>query len=245
MAPNHTHCQFPLNIANPNDTVRLSLGGLNERENYFDVLMDNPSDFVLAYEFALDGITIEKVENLYLDNEHDINLGFSSDGKIAGLPVKETPIWKNAQPKNWLRVYYKSPAQGQTLTACIDNITVIVNSSYEEVVTKIEGDCLNVTNVVGNPTEEPPVGGVDIEALPPFSVQLFPNPFHQFAKLNIEGEGNEVCTVKITDLGGKVKKSFTTLEKEIQLDGQELEVGIYLLSVETGNKRYTTKIVVY
>jgi hypothetical protein len=136
----HNHCNFPGGVTNINDTVTLSLEGVNYDDKYFDVYITNPNNEVVAYEFNIDGVQIINVENLVDTNDYPIVPQFSlGDKKVIGISYKDSAINKNITSIPLCRVYYFDSTFS---SICLSEIKDVVNQDFENVMTQFGTTCL-------------------------------------------------------------------------------------------------------
>jgi len=89
-----------------------------------------------------------------------------------------------------------------------------------------------VDQVVGEPNES----ANEIE------VSVYPNPATQW--LNINVAGNEIYSIRIFDLEGKLMTDQTNISGPQQISIENYSVGIYLVEITSGENRKTEKIVI-
>ncbi|HRH61783.1 MAG TPA: T9SS type A sorting domain-containing protein [Bacteroidia bacterium] len=89
------------------------------------------------------------------------------------------------------------------------------------------------------------IGIKHYEALNNRPFYLSPNPFNQETRINFEEEHKDVV-VTIFDLKGNLVNSFmpTGITKSLAIPRGNLKSGIYFIEVETGNKRYSQKVLI-
>lgn len=74
-------------------------------------------------------------------------------------------------------------------------------------------------------------------------IQLFPNPSDGYFRLHSEDE--EIKTVSIFDLSGRMLKQINANRRELQIDVADLANGIYMVQItDSANRRGTKKLVV-
>jgi len=150
----HNHCEWNMEITNPNHTTTLSVGEINTAQAYVDVFVLNPDNRIVGYEFEMSGIEILSVENLYT-TDYDITPSSTLGGdKIIGLSYADESVAKNLAPAPLVRVYYSSLTESEV---CISNIVDIVNEEYHNTLTAI-GACQSANagdfaDFVAGPTE--------------------------------------------------------------------------------------------
>jgi hypothetical protein len=95
--------------------------------------------------------------------------------------------------------------------------------------------CKQIKKVVISPIN---FGNVSIEDNEEKNLTIYPNP--TFDLINIRGLGNQLQTIKILDLSGKIIVESTDTEK---IDVCNLEPGLYQLMVLFENRQYTRQFV--
>jgi len=74
--------------------------------------------------------------------------------------------------------------------------------------------------------------------------EFYPNPTEGLLTVNLGTAQATNTNVRVYDLTGRslMQSNFTTNESSIQIDISQLDSGIYLVEVEEGNKKFTSKI---
>ena len=72
---------------------------------------------------------------------------------------------------------------------------------------------------------------------------LYPNPAQNVLSVNLAVQPVSKAMASITDLNGKVVKSFIVSEKTTVTNIDDLQSGLYLLSLNTGNELITAKFI--
>ncbi len=73
-------------------------------------------------------------------------------------------------------------------------------------------------------------------------VSIYPNPSNSF--VNIAIDNNKQAKINIHDLNGKLVKNFNSKNSIIQFDVSDMNEGMYIVTVISGNKNVTKKLVV-
>ncbi len=74
-------------------------------------------------------------------------------------------------------------------------------------------------------------------------VKIFPNPFSNFFLLELPFVENHLTQVEIFDFNGNILKKINTFEKNLKVETDGLEGGIYFLKIENQEKTFFKKIV--
>ena len=103
----HDHCNFPYGITNIFDTVQFSIGHVNHNEQYIDIYIENPDNFVVSYQFEMSGLTIESVENLVDPALYPITPEWSlGETEVIGISYQDSLIPRNLAPAPLCRIHY-------------------------------------------------------------------------------------------------------------------------------------------
>ncbi len=225
----HTPCDFPYAVSNPNDFVTLRLENLDTDNGYFDVHIKNPNNKMLGFEFDFSGLVIDHVDllvqNYYPNMQYD-------DNEIVALAYDEVPIDKHVIFVPLLRVHYSSLIGNEI---CIANITDFVNDDHEEAMHSVEGGCLNTAFVSTD----------DLESNP-FAAVISPNPMKDSGTLHFHNESSEILTLQILDMAGRILNTINDISgTEIELRTSELTSGIYIFQLQNAEgKRSVGRFVV-
>jgi hypothetical protein len=212
----HDHCNFPKNeIINYFDTVFFTIGNLNTTLQYFDVLMKNPYNRVVGYQFKTEGLQIVNTENLYLDGTYPIDPANAFMGdQIIGLSYQDSAIAKNSDYTALCRIYYNN----QPDQICLSEIIDVVNKNYENTLNVIENGCLTLT------------GLSEFENF--YSLSVSPNPFENNTILSFNNSENEKLILEIFDFTGRLLRTYSNVSgNRINIERKELAKGAYLLKL--------------
>ena len=141
---NHAHCDFPtVAINNNTQSACFSLGNLNTAQNYFDILIENPTAHVTAYNLDLNGVTISSLTNL--ETGYTTDLKYDNSGEIVSVSYDLDNIARYNTPTPILRVYYSSAN-----TICLNQVIDVVNEFHELISSCVNGSCLTIPNCTDN-----------------------------------------------------------------------------------------------
>lgn len=226
---NHDHCNFPYGVTNIYDTVELSIGAVNYSEQYIDVHIKNPDNFVVGYQFDLSGVQITSVENLIPASAYPATPNWSmGSSTIIGLSYQDSLIPKHFNPAPLVRVHYFSLTD--TLI-CINNIRSVVNQNYEETMTQV--DAMNACLVAYTGIEEQQSdGGV--------SISVAPNPMRFTTELRINNRYSLPISVQVVSpTGAMVRDLGHVTSTRVVLDRNDLSAGMYFIQVTDGKRVLT------
>ncbi len=221
-------CQFPIGFFNEQDFVVIKPAALDTVAKTLDIEIVNPFNRIMGYEFSVSGIVIDSVSSLA--SEHHVNLRFNpANGEIIGMGLDESSISKHALPSEFLRIHYS----GLTDTSvCVSEISAVVNNKYQ--LSNASVGLPACITVVTSSTR-------DIQAA--FGVYVQPNPFDKQATVFFENDGAELMTVSLTDVTGKVLRSFEGIrDNSVTFERGNLPAGTYFYTVQGPRGRVTGKI---
>lgn len=221
----HDHCNFPYGLTNIFDTVQLSIGNVNHSQQYIDIYMKNPDNFVAAYQFEMSGLTIESVENLVDPNAYPISPEWSlGQQEVIGISYQDSLIPKSNVPAPLCRIHYFSLTD--TLL-CISEIKTVVNHNYEETITTV--DPFNACIVAHTDINELVNGGV--------AISLFPNPMQESAMLEIDNKFSTPVSVQVMDPSGKMVRNYAVENKASTIiERGNLSAGMYFVQVSDAQR---------
>lgn len=223
----HRHCEFPWNILNVNDTVRVGIHQVNQAAKYLDIAVLNPDCRVLGLDFTLSGVQIDSVVCI-LPGFSPLISWDAATGRIAVLDSIEQSLMKQLSATPVLRVYYGGLTSN---LVCIAAVNATVNGDYEETLHGIFNGCVTVT-------------GVSIQYQSDL-ISVRPNPSAGVFRLSTATLAGEAATLTVTDaLGRVVFRSAGVLSGG---DGLEIDLGgvpqgVYLLRVSTDQLDLTQKL---
>jgi len=76
-----------------------------------------------------------------------------------------------------------------------------------------------------------------------FEISAKPNPFQTKTVVNFENSQSKLITAKLFDVNGKLFKSLKTSNAQIEIDGSNLNGGIYFLLIEKGDETSLIKLI--
>ncbi len=224
----HTPCEFPYGVLNPNDKATLQLADLNEEEQYVDVHLKNPNGRILSFEFDMEGIVIDYVVQFIPDYYPNI---LFDENEIIAVTYDESSIGKNADFVPFLRIYYTDIDEEGV---CLGHITDFVNDDHEEILHAITGDCLVPMIIDVNDLKDNP-----------FAASVVPNPVKNRAVLTFQNENNALFRLEVLDvLGKKIFQDEIKEENTYELPVAELGSGIYFFVLKNNGKISAGKFIV-
>jgi hypothetical protein len=224
----HDHCNFPYGVTNIYDTVQFSIGHVDHNQQYIDIYIQNPGNFVAAYQFEMSGLTIESVENLVDPIAYPITPEWSLGGsEVIGISYQDSLVPKYQNPTPLCRIHYFSLTD--TLI-CISDIKTVVNQNYEETITRV--DAFNACLVAYTGVDELVDGGVELS--------LFPNPMNESTTLKINNRFNASISAELIDPFGKRVRDFGSVNTgALNINRNGLSAGMYFVQITDGSRILT------
>jgi hypothetical protein len=212
-------CMFPTGVDNSKDIVYLLPGTLDTFAKTFDVMMVNPYNKMIGYQFSVSGLEVESVENM--TTGYNATVQFTSNGEFVALSGDESFIKKNILPTNFMRIHYKK------LTAwviCVSEIKAIINSKYQRSNALLGDPNCVITGISGTK---------DLNEKA-FAVFAQPNPFEEQTDFFFNNPDNDAIDFTLLDLTGRVLRTYSNLRGEqMTLQRGNLNSGIYIYAVKT------------
>lgn len=223
----HRHCEFPWNIVNINDTVRIGINSVNQDSTFIDLDILNPDCRLLAYDFTMSGVTIDSIVSVY--NGFDPVISFdNTTGRIVILDTMEVSLTKQLVATKVLRVYYSALTSN---TVCISTVNSSVNADYEETITGIFNGCVTIT-------------GINI-LYQSGMIKVMPNPSTDVFTVSSDMLNGTNAVITVTDAMGRVvlsRREVIAGGKGFGIDLQNHPKGVYLLRISTDQMDLTEKL---
>ena len=79
-----------------------------------------------------------------------------------------------------------------------------------------------------------------------YKYTIFPNPMAEKAKVhsNVLEEHYAGAEVKLMNLSGKTVQQFFVSDREFSIQRKELQPGVYIIQVETGENKIVEKLII-
>ena len=228
----HDMCNFPMpHITNPFDSVWFSLGAINWAQGFVDIHVLNPFNRIVGYQFTMSGLDIQSVVSLVDPLQFSITPAFSLGGQeVIGLSYSNDAIHKNYEYTPLCRIYWVGVAEE---TVCIDHITDVINSVYQNTIPMIGTACVNIDGISDME--------VDVD------LQIQPNPVSArgTAVVRFTGTSLQGATVEVVDVLGRVLTTdIWTGANAWRLEAENLQSGAYFLVVTQGDARRVARFTV-
>lgn len=227
----HDHCNFPSGADNIQDTVTLSIIGVNFEEQYIDIGMLNPSSYVTAYQFQMSGLRISQVENLVDPAEYPmVPRNNIMEGMVVGISYQDSAIGKSNTMQPLCRIHYN---QIDTGLICIDRIVDIVDRNTHRVTNRIVDGCIE--NMVSGVAEQP--GSLQIS--------LEPNPFDQTTLLRFANPGHQSYQADLLDMQGRLLRRYADIRTgELTIERGQLPAGQYMVRLYGDHGQVVRRMVI-
>ena len=186
----HDKCQFPApHIVNPFDSVWFRLGEVNWAQGFFDVEVLNPHNRILGYQFDI-SCGIQQAVSLADPLEYMITPEFAlGGGTLIGLSYEDESMSKHYEWTSLVRIYWTETPQTEL---CIEGVTEVVNSMYQNAVPYLVDPCATANGV----------GGIVASA----ALEVSPNPVLSGEPLSLSFGGGSLtgASVHWLDLTGRI-----------------------------------------
>jgi hypothetical protein len=174
---------------NPYDSVWFKLGEVNWDQGFFDVEVLNPHNRILGYQFDV-SCGIQQAVSLVDPLEYSIQPEHALGGNtLIGLSYQNTSMSKHYEWSSLCRIYWTEAPETEL---CIQEVTEVVNSMYQNAVPYLLDPCATVNGV----------GGVVSGA----SLTASPNPVQSGEPLWLTFSGGSLdgASVQWLDLTGRM-----------------------------------------
>ena len=231
----HDKCAFPApHIVNPFDSVWFRLGQVNWGQGFFDVEVLNPHNRILGYQFDV-SCGIQQAVSLVDPLEYMIQPEHALGGQtLIGLNYDNASMSKHYEWTSLCRIYWTEMPETEL---CIEEVTEVVNSMYQNAVPYLVDPCATTSGVGGV------VAGPTLE--------VSPNPVRAGEALTMTFAGGQLqgATVRWMDLTGRVVgETRWTGGRQLSLSTEGMAPGAYLVQViqstATGSIEHTRRVTV-
>ena len=224
----HRHCQFPFNIINTTDTVKLSIGTINTTDKYVDIKIKNSDNKVLGLQFNLSGLIIDSIVSVVPGFNPIIRFN-AADGTIAIIDTSEICLDKKLVFEDLFRVYYSTLTSN---TVCL-SFTASVNGDDEETLKSTVNGCVTIS-------------GISYQYQSGL-LSVYPNPSTGRFVISSKQLNGASSTIQVIDAHGKqVLLSADVLNDQegVVIDLSNFNKGVYLLQVITDQITVTERLVI-
>ena len=126
----HNYCRFPFQRFRPDHFTSLSILDYQANQRYLDIGVQNANSDLLGYQFRLDGLEIDRVENLHNPEEFPITPYTDGRATVMGLSLQDSIIRRSSEWRPLVRVYYRGTPDPEV---CFGEIVDLVNAEYERI----------------------------------------------------------------------------------------------------------------
>jgi hypothetical protein len=226
----HDHCNFPDGTININDTTTLSIIDANFEEQYIDIGLKNPSAFVNAYQFRMEGISITSVESLVDATSYPVTpYNNIMEGMVVGISYQDSMIFRSNEVQPICRIHYNALTTEDFI--CIAGIVDIINQNMEQTVTVLEDECIAV--IIDN-VDQPLAG---------HPVKVIPNPFTDQARIVFHNPDMLEHQLEILDWNGRVVQRYGNIRSNaVTVERGDLPSGVYIYRLSNKNEQVHGKM---
>ncbi|MFN3917707.1 MAG: lysyl oxidase family protein [Flavobacteriales bacterium] len=227
--PFNNACVYPHGVLNTMQTTVLGIDTVNLSQNYVDIYIKNPLNFVLGYEFNVTGIDIINVIPLYNTTQYPVLPQHNASGKIIGLSYLDSVLAKNVNETPFVRIYFSAITDTEI---CISEIVHVVNKNYEAVNPVIEDGCKTVSGTT--------VSEIDASNY----LFVWPNPAADniTVEAHITSKAGEITLMNI--FGQEINKwSINSVIHRQSVSLQDLVSGVYLIKLTSGETQRVYRII--
>ena len=191
----------------------------------------NPYNDLVGYEITVSGLNLLKVESLTNEAGFYHRPEYALGGqRVLGLNRMDSTLARSLVWKPLCRLYWFD------LTAteiCLVGVEDAVNQLYEQVLTKIEGNCRPVT-----------ASGIDPGNFNPVNVQVYPNPSSDVVHIQFPHQGSERWTLEVFNSAGQIAMEREVSSSDlIDLAVHNWPLGLYRYRLQ-GSEFYSGSFVV-
>jgi hypothetical protein len=229
----HNYCDFPAGLYNFTDTVTFSIGEVNTDDEYVDILVYNPDNGLNAYEFTMQGLTIDHVVTLASAADYPATPQYITGGvKVACYSAVDSSLDKTSVYQPLCRIYYATIGD----TVCIDEVIDAISHTNQKVAgVKSDSACKVLFDFIS---------GIDATDL---NIQTHPNPTTGLLNVRFNLPVAADFTIDVVNALGQVvvtEAHSATIVYDGQLDLRRLPVGAYTLKVHGPSVNASHKVVV-
>lgn len=219
----HDHCTFPAGIYNETTPVQFEISEVTS--DYFVLALRNSSSDILAYQFRINGVKIESLENLVDDFTAEAMMKSDNTNHLLVMSESNSYIPKSAVFNPILKVYYSNPSSSEL---CVESID-FVNVKYEQLDSDVDIDCVSLEDVstLNYSAEE---------------ITVYPNPFANTTYLELDFSDQYI--LELYDASGRLVRSISFQGNSYIIEQNNLLEGLYFMSVKSDKIAYRTKLVI-
>ncbi len=226
----HDHCYFPAGVYNFIDSMHFSAkydAALDPDYVYVDIT--NPYDGLMAFEFTLEGATINDVyENTnVVDQLFDIKFN-SETGKIIGIPIENNYLDRSELEQGFLKIKI-TPSDTMI---CISEDPILVGTNIHKVAVGKGQECFETLYS----SLEQIVNDV--------SMDVYPNPSSSIVNVAINNNSFRAQNISCYSADGKLVYSEDTKSKNSTINVKDWEEGMYFVIVTGKEKQFIKKFIV-
>ncbi|MEO1409132.1 MAG: lysyl oxidase family protein [Bacteroidota bacterium] len=226
----HNYCRFPFQRFRPDHFTSLSILDYQANQRYLDIGVQNANSDLLGYQFRLDGLEIDRVENLHNPEEFPITPYTDGRATVMGLSLQDSIIRRSSEWRPLVRVYYRGTPDPEV---CFGEIVDLVNAEYER-----------INGFFGNPCvlTEPSVTGA-----PPAKIEVRaqPNPLSDRTELRFDNPAGARYQLWLYTYDGRPWAApQQTRTNRFSIDARHWPAGLYWYRLQRDQQTVSGKLIV-
>lgn len=221
----HDHCRFPAGIYDATSNSGLEIHEVDEDSREITLSLSNPSANIIGYQLLIEGLDIAFVESIH-DEFTPEHMHYSVEqGRIIVIASNGSYIPKSNISLPFLKFKYGDVYEEEV---CI-RIEEIVNHKYEQIAKPDAPACTILQ--------------VNTQEVSDTEIKIYPNPMLDYSLLIMEEVGN--YKLQLFDASGKSVLQDEFNDKEYILKRDQLQSGVYLLSIASDQMIQRSRLIVF
>ncbi len=218
----HDHCNFPAGVLNTTDTTLLTILDTNFEEGYVDIGLYNSSARINAYQFTMEGVVVQQVENLVDDAIYPISPNGAGQ-TVIGISYQDSTINKSNAFQPLCRVHFSEVTED---FICISTIEEIINLDQEQTVTYLLDPCVEY---------EAPTGTRDL--IQQLEAKVVPNPTSGPAMLQFKNPAGDVYQLEVRNANGQLLYAQSIAGNSVELPTAQWPAGLYFYRLSSHQRQ--------
>jgi len=227
----HDHCYFPTGLYNFLDTMEFNMkyDKLNDPENIY-VDITNPSDGLMAFQFALEGVEIEAVYQNTVISDQIFDIQFDNEtGMIVGAPIENYFLERSNLEQGLLRI----KVNPMDTILCLAKDPIMVGSNIQKTAVKVISSCAptdysSIDQLVDDPRME-----------------VYPIPTESILNVSIKNDAFKTQNISCYAADGQLVYNEDTSTKNASINVKDWKEGMYFVIVTGNDKQFIKKFIVH
>lgn len=204
--PFHTHCTFPVERKNANESVEISIAEFDPSNGMLSLDIRIPDNDIQAFQLPFSGIVIDSIQKLYGEEASFIK---HNQNEVIAFHDSEV-INRNPSSQPFLNIYFSEIISD---SLCIEQTLEFVNNDYELVNTIVDNSCLFLTS------------NSNLSAA--YNCNIYPNP--ATGKVTVTSDQN-MGYIEIYNITGSLLCNIENINSNSKsIDIELLPEGLYIL----------------